>query len=119
MSTAELDSTPAAPAPETTGNDETTSPEWFTRVCVDLNRVPIAAGGNRLGGMRAVLTRASWMWDNGQVCISFFVMGFLITNIPSAWRLIVGYYLRLCQTCRRRHPTSQSHLSLQRMGALR
>ncbi|KAJ2928155.1 hypothetical protein H1R20_g8940, partial [Candolleomyces eurysporus] len=53
MSTAELDSTPA---PETTGNDETT-----------------AAGGDRLDGMRAVLTRASRMWDNGQVITCAFV----------------------------------------------
>ncbi|KAJ2933020.1 hypothetical protein H1R20_g4100, partial [Candolleomyces eurysporus] len=53
MSTAELDGTPA---PETTGNDETT-----------------AAGGDRLDGMRAVLTRASRMWDNGQVITCAFV----------------------------------------------
>ncbi|KAJ2933028.1 hypothetical protein H1R20_g4101, partial [Candolleomyces eurysporus] len=55
MSTAELDSTPAAWAPETTG-DETT-----------------AGGGDRLDGMRAVLTRASRMWDNGQVLTCAFV----------------------------------------------
>ncbi|RXW12187.1 hypothetical protein EST38_g13665 [Candolleomyces aberdarensis] len=74
MSTAGLNSTPAAaPAPETTGDDGTTYPEWYSRVCVDLSRLPSAAGGNRLDGMRAVLTRASWMWDNGQVLTCAFV----------------------------------------------
>ncbi|RXW12211.1 hypothetical protein EST38_g13645, partial [Candolleomyces aberdarensis] len=73
MSNAGLESTPAAPASETTGDDETTYPEWYSRVCVDLSRLPSVAGSNRLDGMRAVLTRASWMWDNGQVLACAFV----------------------------------------------
>ncbi|RXW13968.1 hypothetical protein EST38_g11879 [Candolleomyces aberdarensis] len=74
MSTAELDSAPAFPASEATGDDKTTYPEWYSRVCADLSRLPTGAGGgDRLDGMRAVLTRASRMWNNGQVLTCAFV----------------------------------------------
>ncbi|RXW14653.1 hypothetical protein EST38_g11201 [Candolleomyces aberdarensis] len=75
MSTAELDSAPAAQAPltETTAGDKTTYPEWYNQVCADLSQLPSTGGGDRLDGMRAVLTRASWMWDNGQVLTCAFV----------------------------------------------
>ncbi|RXW14652.1 hypothetical protein EST38_g11202 [Candolleomyces aberdarensis] len=73
MSTAELDSTPAAPAPETTAGEKAKYPEWYNEVCADLSRLPRTGGGDRLDGMRAVLTRASWMWDNGQVLTCAFV----------------------------------------------
>ncbi|KAJ2933027.1 hypothetical protein H1R20_g4102, partial [Candolleomyces eurysporus] len=56
MSAAEVDSTLAVSAQETTADDETT-----------------AAGNSRLDGMRAILTRALWMWDNGQVLTCAFV----------------------------------------------
>ncbi|KAJ2932993.1 hypothetical protein H1R20_g4093, partial [Candolleomyces eurysporus] len=69
----ELDSTPPAQAPETAGDDESQYPEWYNRVCADLSRLPSARSGDRLDGMRAVLTRASWMWDNGQVLTCAFV----------------------------------------------
>ncbi|KAJ2932990.1 hypothetical protein H1R20_g4094, partial [Candolleomyces eurysporus] len=75
MSAAELDSAPASQAPltETTAGDKTTYPEWYNEVCADLSRLPSTSGGDRLDGMRAVLTRASWMWDNGQVLTCAFV----------------------------------------------
>ena len=78
MSAAEVDSTLAVPAQETTADDETTYPEWYSRVCTGLSRLPSAAGNSRLDGMRAVLARASWMWDNGQVCVSLSSLGLLI-----------------------------------------
>ncbi|RXW12186.1 hypothetical protein EST38_g13666 [Candolleomyces aberdarensis] len=70
MSAAEVDSSPAAPALDTTRDDETTYPEWYSKVCADLSRLP---SGDRLEGMRAVLARASKMWDNGQVLTCAFV----------------------------------------------
>ncbi|RXW14548.1 hypothetical protein EST38_g11305 [Candolleomyces aberdarensis] len=74
MSTAELASTPATLASKTTGNDETTYPEWYSRVCAELSVLPSAAGGKPLAGVpHAVMARAAWMWPNGQVLTCAFV----------------------------------------------
>lgn len=49
---------------EGTGN-----PEFYDRCCTELGRLPAvtAAPGDRLGGMKAILTRADLMWENGIV----------------------------------------------------
>ncbi|RXW12188.1 hypothetical protein EST38_g13669 [Candolleomyces aberdarensis] len=43
-------------------------PEWFKHCCADLSRVRTheSASGGRLVGMKAVVTNASRLWDNGQ-----------------------------------------------------
>ncbi|RXW13971.1 hypothetical protein EST38_g11881 [Candolleomyces aberdarensis] len=49
-------------------------PEWFKHCCADLSRVRTheSASGGRLVGMKAVVTNASRLWDNGQtLSISF------------------------------------------------
>ncbi|RXW18661.1 hypothetical protein EST38_g7197 [Candolleomyces aberdarensis] len=52
-----------------TSTDE--NPEWYSRCCTDLSK--INPSGGRLEGMKAILTKASWMWDNGRIITVGFV----------------------------------------------
>ncbi|KAJ2922193.1 hypothetical protein H1R20_g14905, partial [Candolleomyces eurysporus] len=47
------------------------NPEWYSRCCTDLSKVN--PSGGRIDGMKAILTRASWMWDNGRTITVGFV----------------------------------------------
>ncbi|KAJ2936898.1 hypothetical protein H1R20_g197, partial [Candolleomyces eurysporus] len=47
------------------------NPEWYSRCCTDLSKVN--PSGGRLDGMKAILTRASGMWDNGRTITVGFV----------------------------------------------
>ncbi|RXW16789.1 hypothetical protein EST38_g9061 [Candolleomyces aberdarensis] len=47
------------------------NPEWYSRCCTDLSK--INPSGGRLEGMKAILTKASWMWDNGRIITVGFV----------------------------------------------
>ncbi|KAJ2931124.1 hypothetical protein H1R20_g5929, partial [Candolleomyces eurysporus] len=47
------------------------NPEWYSYCCSELSKVNPTGG--RLDGMRAILTRAAWMWDNGRTITVGFV----------------------------------------------
>ncbi|RXW15891.1 hypothetical protein EST38_g9963 [Candolleomyces aberdarensis] len=48
------------------------NPEWYSRCCTDLSKVK--PSGGRIDGMKAVLTRASWLWENGRTITVGFVL---------------------------------------------
>ena len=50
--------------------DGTDFPESFKRCCTSYVRSSVPASDSRLAGMKAILTKASVMWENGRVCIS-------------------------------------------------
>ncbi|RXW18660.1 hypothetical protein EST38_g7194 [Candolleomyces aberdarensis] len=47
------------------------NPEWYSRCCTDLSKVN--PSGGRIDGMKAILTKASWLWDNGRTITVGFV----------------------------------------------
>ncbi|RXW15893.1 hypothetical protein EST38_g9961 [Candolleomyces aberdarensis] len=48
------------------------NPEWYSRCCTDLSKVN--PSGGRIDGMKAILTRASWLWENGRTITVGFVL---------------------------------------------
>ncbi|RXW15895.1 hypothetical protein EST38_g9959 [Candolleomyces aberdarensis] len=58
------------------------NPEWYSRCCTDLSKVNPSRG--RIDGMKAVLTKASWMWDNGRTIIVGFVAPDAGTTVQQA-----------------------------------
>jgi len=93
------------------------SEDWHLRGCAAFDKRTGGAQKTRLGGLRAILTSADRMWDNGKVT------RYLISTLSRFFDLIMNpltdHHLLLRQARWDEDSTKQSEAGHQGMGILR
>ena len=90
--------------------------DWHLRGCASFDKRTGGAQKTRLGHLRAILTNADRMWDNGKVTRFVFP---LYRVLHPDYDPLLDYHLLLHQARRDEEPAKQGEAGHQGMGILR
>ena len=91
--------------------------EWHHQGCASFDKRTGGTQESRLGTLRATLTNADRLWDNGKVCYFISITSHKHPDLAPIDD--VDHHMRLRQSGRYHDPTRKSEGGRQRMGAVR